>query len=525
MTFVSSTFFVFILLAVIAYFIIPLNYRWIALLAASILFYVSSGIIQGVFIVFSSLLTFFAARYMDDVYKKQDMQLKEAELTAEEKRTLKAKVKQKNKKILLITCLILICILLYCKIGNKVIAALQALFAAQSLDWMHVIVPLGISYYTFSLISYLADIYWRKDKAQTNYFKFALFVLYFPKILQGPISRHKNLENQLITGHSFDFTRVCYGCQLAIWGYFKKIVIADRLVIFVNQVFDNCYEYSGLIFVIAAMAGSVQLYCDFSGCMDIASGISQIFGIELEKNFDHPFFAKSAAEFWRRWHITLGSWFKDYVYMPLVISPRVMKIGQTVRERIGKRAGKAVMSIIPLGCVWILTGLWHGTGYNYIAWGLYWGVIIIISTVFAPEIKKLTALLRINTEAGSWKVWQMVRTFLLYSFGRLITLPEHLRTTWDILKRIVSKFDIWILFDGSLCNYGLDGKDLFIAVISIVILWSVSMLQRNGSLREKIAGNNLVIRWLIYYIAIFSIIVFGIYGPGYNSSTFIYMNY
>lgn len=526
MTFLSGMFLVFVAGTIVAYFAVPLRVRWMVLLAASIVFYVSSGIIKLPFLLAATLAAYGAARWMEQVYAVQDNWIRENAPDAAEKKKRIIQGKKKCRRILAAALVFIIGILVYCKAGARLIGAFGRIFAGGDFEWGHVIVPLGISYYTFSTVGYLADVYWRKDKAEKNFLKFLLFVCWFPHILQGPIARHKKLAAQLNEGHPFDYQRLCYGLQLALWGYFKKMVIADRLVIFVNTVFDNYMDYSGIIFIIAAMFSSIQLYCDFSGCMDIAAGISQIFGVELEKNFDHPFFSRSAAEFWRRWHITLGAWFKDYVYMPLVISPKVINLAKNIKKVFGNRAGKAAMSIIPLGCVWILTGLWHGTGYNYIAWGIYWGTIIILSSVFAPEIRRFTAFLRINTETQSWRAVQMVRTFLLFSFGRLITVPGHLRTTWDILKKIVAKHDIWTLVDGSVYKYGLDRQDFLLVAVSLLILWCVSRQQeKNESVRDKIAGYNSVIRWGIYYIAVFAIVIFGIYGAGYDSSAFLYMNY
>lgn len=525
MTFLSGIFFVFLLLTVAAYFIVPLGVRWIVLLVASLIFYISSGIEMVPFLLAAALISYLAALSMSRIYEREAAWVKETSPAREEKRAHMLESKRACRRILITALVPVIGILVYTKAAGRILAAVNLVFAGGTLEWGSVIVPLGISYYTFSVVGYLADVYWKKDEAEKNFFRFLLFACWFPQILQGPIARHKKLAAQLNEGHTFDYKRFCFGVQLALWGYFKKLVIADRLLIFVNEVFGNYMEYTGIVFVVATLLSSVQLYCDFSGCMDIAGGISQIFGIELEKNFDHPFFSKSAAEFWRRWHITLGAWFKDYVYMPLVISPRVIKLAQKVQKPFGKRAGKAVMSIIPLGFVWILTGLWHGTGYNYIAWGMYWGAIIIISTVFAPEIKRLTAFLRINTEAESWKIFQMVRTFLLFSFGRLITVPGHLRTTLDVVRNTLRSKDIWSLFDGSLYDYGLDRKNFQLALLSIAVLWCVSMLQKQGSVRDRIAGYNAVARWIIYYAALFAVIIFGIYGAGYDSSAFLYMAY
>lgn len=526
MTFISGIFFIFILAVTVLYFLFPLKYRWFILLLASLVFYLSWGYETLPVVLACVLLVYAAARRIDTIYSRQDEQIKNTAMDAQQKKQRKLRAKKRCRTILTVTALFLILILTICKVGDVMLEGISRFTQGSMPRWLKVVVPLGISYYTFSMLSYLADVYWRKEKAEHNFLKFLLFVLFFPKILQGPISRHKTLAPQLNEGHVFDYREFCFGLQLALWGYFKKLVIADRLSIFVNTVFSNCYdESSSLIFVIAAMFGSIQLYCDFSGCMDMARGICQMLGIDLEKNFDHPFFARSAAEFWRRWHITLGTWFKDYVYMPLVISPKLMKLAQKTKKKFGSRAAKNVMAVIPLACVWVLTGLWHGTGPNYIAWGIYWGILIICSNIFAPEIKKITDFLKIDTKARSWHVFQMARTFLLFSFGRLLTMPGHLRTTWDILKKTVQKFDVWILFDQSLYNYGLNQKNFNLAMTGIFVLWCVSMLQEKGSVREMIARNNVVIRWGIYLIAFFSVIIFGMWGAGYSSTGFTYMNY
>jgi D-alanyl-lipoteichoic acid acyltransferase DltB (MBOAT superfamily) len=525
MTFLSGNFLIFMIAAVALYFVFPLAHRWMALLAVSLVFYALSGPEKLPFLLVTTLVVYGAARWMDAVYESRAAYLAENKVDRAAKKELQKQDKKKCRRILNAALVIVLGILVYCKAGNRIAAALGSVLTEGRLDWFKVIVPLGVSYYTFSAVGYLADVYWKRAKAEKNFFKLLLFLCYFPQILQGPIARFGHLAKQLEEGHRFDAKRVSYGLQLILWGYFKKLVIADRLVIFINTVFDNFSEFRGVVFVVATLLSGLQLYCDFSGCMDIAGGISQIFGITLEKNFDHPFFAETAAEFWRRWHITLGAWFKDYVYMPLLISPRVTKLSQNVKKKFGNRAGRAVAVVIPLGCVWLLTGLWHGTGYNYIAWGIYWGAIIILSTVFAPEIEKLTALLRINTEAPSWKVIRMVRTYLLFSFGRLLTVPGSLHATLEVIQRTLSRHDIWSLFDGSLFGYGLDAQDFLLAGAAVLLLWMVSRAQEKGSVRDRIAGYNLVVRWGIYYMAFFAILIFGIYGPGYDSSAFLYMGF
>ena len=351
-------------------------------------------------------------------------------------------------------------------------------------------------------------------------------MVYFPHILQGPIARHRLLAHQLIEGHAFEYTRFCYGLQRMVWGFFKKMVIADRFSIIVTTVFNNPSEYTGLIFVVAILAAAIQLYCDFSGCMDIALGISECMGIKLEENFQRPFFSKSAAEFWRRWHITLGAWFKDYVYMPLAISPVLIKLSQKTKDKFGKRFAKSFMTVIPLVAVWLLTGIWHGTGWNYVVWGCYWGAIIIVTNVFALEIKTLTNKLHIDTSAPWWGWWQMVRTFLIFCGGRLLTAPGDLATTWEIIQRMFAEFNIWILFDGTLWRLGLDYPDFCVGILATVLLWWVSLQQEKGIvMRDKVAALPIVLRWSVYYAGIFAILILGMYGPGYEASSFVYMNY
>lgn len=511
MSLTSLPFFLLTTATVLLYYILPKRCQWIVLLLSSVAFYATYGFAQFVPMLLAAIAAYFAAKWIQEIYD------------AEEGGTA-AERKAKCKGNLLFAVAVLVILLLYAKLGNRVLQGLAGLLSLNG-DLMQAVVALGVSYYTFSLISYVADVYWRKDRAETNFLRLLLFVLYFPKVLQGPISRHKNLAPQLAQPHKFDYKEFCFGLQLMVWGYFKKMVIADRLAIFVNTVFGDVEHASGAHLLVAACFGAMQLYCDFSGCMDIAGGFSQILGLKLEPNFDHPFFSRSAAEFWRRWHITLGTWFKDYVYMPLVISPWLIRLSKGGRDRFGPRAGKAVMTVLPLLAVWLLTGLWHNAGWGYVVWGLYWGGMIICSTVFAPELKKLTAALRINTEAGSWRIFQMVRTFLLFVVSRIITIPGDLYVSWQVFQSITLNFHVENLVDGSLYTLGLDRPNFILAIVCMFVLWSASMLQEQGYVRERLAGSNIVFRWSAYYLLFFAVVIFGIYGPGYDASSFVYMKF
>ena len=526
MSLISLEFLGFLLAVLVFYYLFPLKFKWLVLLAGSIFFYVSTGPDGLPYLTAVSVIAYLAALGMQLLNQKQEQYFRNHEVDKDEKRKQKARVKKKCKIICVGASLVIILLLIWAKVGNlEWFHQLTGYFTGENQNVMNVIVPLGVSYYTFSAVAYVADVYWKKDKAETNYLKFALFLFYFPKILEGPISRHKNIGQQLCEGHRFDFKGISFGAQRMLWGFFKKMVIADRVAIVVNEVFGNWEEYPGSILLLAAVFGAFQLYCDFSGCMDIVCGASEMVGVKLEDNFSRPFFAKSAAEFWRRWHITLGTWFKDYIYMPIVVSPRMMKIVQKTGKIFGKRAGKTVMSVIPLFVVWLLTGLWHGTGLAYVAWGLYWGGLIIVSTVFEPEIKKVSAFLHIRTDSASWNFFRMVRTFFIFVVSRIITIPNNLQNTKYILGKIVTDFQVWKYFDGSLFDLGLDRANFLLCFVLLLVLWAVSMLQEKGSVRERIAGWNIVFRWALYYAAFFAVLIFGIYGLGYDAASFVYMNY
>lgn len=491
-SFISFYFIAFVFALVLFYYLIPRKSRWIVLLTGSVLFYSTAGIHPLITVLLSCVIVYFVSLIL--------------QMTDKKKRKFRC-------LILSLGIFTLLMVLVFTKF--------YVLF-----EWkFKYIVPLGISYYTFSAIGYMADVFWGKENAEKNFFKLALYLSFFPKILQGPLIKFRNLAPQLFEGHQFCYQDFCFGIQLAIWGYFKKMVIADRIAIFTSSVFANQKSFGGAILLISVVLAIVQLYCDFSGYMDIASGVAQMFGITLEKNFDHPFFARSAAEFWRRWHITLGVWFKDYVYMPLVISPRLIKASGKIGKIFGKRAGKAFLTIIPLSVVWILTGLWHGTGINYLVWGAYWGTMISLSTVFAPEIKRISKALHIDSERQGWKNFQMIRTFFLFCIGRILTIPGDLAVSKSILTRICTDIRPWQLVNDTMYAQGLEWKEIVFMFLMIGVFWFVSLQQRNGSVRKKISNWNIAIRCTIYACSVIFILIFGIYGPRYETSNFIYMQY
>ncbi len=516
MSFISFIFIIAVFVGLAIYWLFPNRIRWIIILIISLAFYWwAGGWEKLVFVIATSVIVFFTALRMEYIYTSQRFEV----LSREEK-------KKRAREYLIMGIVAVLFLLLYAKIGKNMSKWIQDTISEKNSILRDLIIPIGISYYSFGVIGYLADVYWRKDTAENNFFKFLLYMTYFPQILQGPIPRHKRLAIQFVEDRTFDYKIFCFGLQRAIWGYFKKLVIADRFAIIVKTVFGNTEKYGGQYIIVAVLASAVQLYCDFSGCMDIALGISESFGIKLDENFSRPFFSRSAAEFWRRWHITLGAWFKDYVYMPMVINSKLIKISKKIKDRIGMRASKNFMTIVPLAIVWLLTGLWHGTGLDYILWGCYWGLIIIISTIFAPEIKKFDEKLKINTNSKGWHVFQMFRTFIIFCGGRLLTVPGDIMITLKTVKSLCTTWNPWIWVDQSLYGLGLDRPNFWVGIFALVFMVIMSILQERGvHIRETVSKWFLPIRWIVYIVAIFTVLILGKYGPGFDAASFVYMNF
>jgi D-alanyl-lipoteichoic acid acyltransferase DltB (MBOAT superfamily) len=384
-------------------------------------------------------------------------------------------------------------------------------------------VPLGISYYTLMLIGYLLDTSWKISKPQKNPLKLLLFTCYFPQMISGPFTRYHEMEDQLYKAHTFDHTRITSGAQRILWGLFKKLVIAERLSVIVGTIYGNYEEYPGFYVLIAIVGYTLQVYADFSGCMDIIIGISELFGVKLPENFHTPFYATNLSEVWRRWHMTLGFWVKDYVLYPFLKSSFAQKIGKFAKKRWSKKAAKRIPTYCGMFLTWFTVGFWHGGSWNYILGsGMFFFVMIVGGMLLEPVFNRLIQWLHINTECFSWKLFQRIRTFFLFaasvSFGRASSTASAV-AMW---KNAFSEFNPWIFFDKSLYNLGVDQQDFGILVFSLLLFLVVSILQQKGSIRKRFAKQNIVFRWIVLFGLIFSILIFGYYGPGYDASEFIY---
>ncbi len=521
MTYNSLQFILFFAIFLILYLLMPrVRLRQTVILVGNVVFYkLASGFNMLAVLVGTSLVIYVTGRIIEHIYA--DYETKKEGLNPKEAAALFAGYKKHAKKFLLLAFLVILGILLYVKIG-KLLGFKEVGRITGLLKPKRVLIPLGLSYYTFSGIGYLLDIYWKKAKCEHDYFKLLVCMTYFPHIVQGPIGRYDKLMKQFGELPGFSYERVCFGCQRMLWGLFKKMVVADRLALFTGAVFAAPAQFAGFEIFLAALLCTVELYADFSGCMDIVIGAAETMGVTLDENFRRPFFSKSAAEFWRRWHITLGTWFKDYVYMPIAMSPRFMKKSVNIRKKRGNRAGQIFSSAIPLAVVWLLTGLWHGTGADYVAWGCYWGTIIILATILAPDLKKLTERLHINTESFGFQLFRMTRTLLLFAVGRMLTVTGSLTGFAQLVSGLFKEHRVWTLFDGSLYGHGLDYKNFCVAVVGILLIWISDMLGEHMRIRETLAKQPLPLRWFVYYGGIVLVLIFGMYGAAFDASSFVY---
>ncbi len=535
MPFTSFRFFFFLALVIVVYYIVPKRFQWAVLLVASYAFYLYSGIEQVVYIIGTTLFTYCAALFMQSLRNKNQKKIDSygEELTVDKKRELKKAVAKKIHTVQVITVLVNLGTLACLKYLNLFIGTANDMFTLfkwdASIPFVNLIVPLGLSYYTFNSIGYLIDIGRGKYAAEKHLGKFALFVSFFPSVVQGPLNRFGDVGVQLQQTHKLEYDNLKNGALLILWGLFKKLVIADRVSAIAGTVFaDGFTDYNGSQILFGVVAYSFQIYGDFSGGTDITRGAAQMMGINLPMNFERPFFATSMGDFWRRWHMSLGAWMREYVFYPIMLCKPVTALSKKMRKKHGAYAGKLVPSVAAPMVVFFLIGIWHGITSQYIVNGLYNAFLISGSVALVPVYKKMIEKLHINTEAFSYRIFQIFRTTILLFISRIIVRAPSLKDASLMIKALFTSvdFDFLLGLDGEIYNYGVSEREMTIVIISILVLLVVGVLQESGiKIRETLAKQNLLFRWGLVLLLIASILIFGVYGPDYNASDFIYGNF
>lgn len=531
MTLISFQFAVLLAVTTLLYFCFPLKYRWTVLLASSAVFYFFGGIGTGYFMVISIVCIYLIGLWLDKYNKAQKAYLKEhPDLTKEEKKAYRLDIQHKKRLILafgLVTCFSILVFLKYFNfLSAQTFSVLHLFGVSAQAPKIDIALPLGISFYTLQATSYIIDIYRGKHPAERNFAKLALFVSFFPQIIQGPIGRYNHLAPQLYEGHRFDFTRCKHGLQLALWGLIKKLAFAEYVGIIADTIFDGYRNYAGFMIFLGSVAYGLQVYADFSGGMDIIRGIAQIYGIDMAENFERPYFARSVSEFWRRWHITLGAWMRDYVFYPLSLSSAFANLGKKTRKIFGNYIGKKLPTFLASFIAFFLVGVWHGSSWKYVAYGLWNSGIITSSILLEPVYKKVQDKLKINTEAFSWKLFQIVRTFILISIGRIFSRADSFMDSVHMIQKMFSQFNPWIFTNGTLLKLGLSEKQLFLVFFMVLVIFAVSLVQENGiCIRTWLDKQNTLFRWLLIIVAIVFVLIYGAYGSSFSASDFVYQQF
>ena len=540
MSFTTINFILFAAAAVLLYFLLPLKkYKWTVLLAASYFFYLCAGYKFAAFILFTTISTYLFALWIERVSQKSKATVKEnkAVWDREQKKKYKNKIKIQKRLIMALVLVLNFGILAFLKYYNFFAGSLNDLLGIFGISFsaptLKLILPLGISFYTFQSMGYIVDVYREKITSEKNPFKLALFVSFFPQIIQGPISFYDQLAHQLYEPHKFDFTRFKHGIQLILWGYFKKLVIADRAVIALNTVLDNYTAYNGTTITFTVLLYALQLYVDFSGGIGISRGIAQIFGIDMVQNFKRPYFAKDINDYWRRWHITLGAWLKNYVFYPIAMSKQFINMSKNIKNtKFGStKAGAHIAKVLPTSIasliVFLIVGIWHGANWKYVGFGLWNGLIIMISILLKPVFDFVLKKLHINPKSFLYGIFRMFRTFLVVLVGYVFDIAPSFSGAINMIK--MSLFDQNIHAGiGQICNLGLGKKDYVVLLVGMLIVFAVSVVQERNSqtnLRTMLDKRPLILRWSLTVVCIITILIFGIYGPGYNPAEFVYMQF
>ncbi|MDO5403157.1 MAG: MBOAT family O-acyltransferase, partial [Eubacteriales bacterium] len=516
MSFTSLMFFVFLLIGALIYYVLPKKIQWAWLLIMSYAYYFTFSVKTSVFMIATTVIVYAGGRMLGRINadSSQYLAVHKENLDREAKKQYKNKVKKKKRSVVALVLILVFGILAVVKYYNFVFGNVNRLLADtghESLFPMLMLaLPIGISFYTFQSASYIIDIYQGKYECERNILKFALFVSFFPQLMQGPIGRFDRLSKQFYEGRSFDLKRIQFGLQRIGWGIFKKVVLADRTAPLVAQVFNNYQIYGGFYNIMAVLMYSVQLYMDFSGGIDIVIGAAEIFGIKIDENFRQPYFSKSIGEFWRRWHITLGAWMKDYIFYPLSLSSGMHKFGKWSKKHFGNTFGKTLPICFANILIFFIVGIWHGAAWKYIFYGLYNGFIIAISNLLEPLYSKAFEKTGIKNNSRPWKAFQIVRTFILVNIGWYFDMAVSARAAFSMMKHTVTECHLSQLTDGSMLGLGMSLKDYAVVISGCIVVLIVSILkERNVKIRESIAAKPIVIRWTIYYGVILAILLLG----------------
>lgn len=504
MSFGSIYFIMFFIVIVVINYILPKKIRKIWLLISSISFYLFSSIKAFFVLLAVILITYLFGLIVEKTCDKS------------------------KKKILLgISIFLVLIVLLILKYSKFIIINIDKLSVFKGLE---IILPLGISFFILQSIGYLIDVYRGNVNAEKNIVNYALFISFFPYIVSGPIERAKNILPQIKVLHSFNYDGFVSGMQKMLWGFFLKLVVAERAAMLANTVFNDYTNYSGLAMFVGILAYTFQLYFDFAGYSMIAIGVGKALGYNIMENFKQPYFAISINDFWKRWHISLTSWFREYLYIPLG----------------GNRKGK-YRKYLNIFIVFLVSGIWHGANWTFMVWGMMHGVYQILGDLTKSIRTRFVVLVGMKKDCFSYRLVQRLSTFTFVSIAWVFFRSADFKQAIEILYRAFAGFNIAESFGGSntyfyswipsglfltsngenwFLKLGLDAPDFIIFIFGVFVVFIIDIfLYRKKSPAQWINNQNIWFRWLVYLGVMFFILTFGIYGNGYDASSFIYANF
>ena len=503
MQFTSFDFLVFFPVVVLLFYVIPRRFRQLWLLLASYYFYMGWNAKYALLILASTVITYLCALLIDRAGMQSDGS-------------------GRRRKLILaagiVSNLAILVFFKYFYFLHDTLAALLAVCGVQlGESRLDILLPVGISFYTFQALGYTIDVYRGTVKAERNFVRYALFVSFFPQLVAGPIERSGNLLGQLrqisdkkLSEGPWSFEKATRGLLLMLWGFFMKMVIADRAAVLVNQVFGIYYMFSGVALTLAIVLFAVQIYCDFASYSVIAMGAAKVLGIDLMTNFEAPFFSRSIGEFWRRWHVSLSSWFRDYLYIPLG-GGRCSKLRKYFNNMV----------------TFVVSGLWHGASWHYVVWGAIQGVYIVIGDLLRPLKAKCTNYFHVRVKTFGYQFFQGLCTFFLFVLSLVFFRADTVRDAVYYIQRMFTTFDVWSLFDESVYYLGLDRKEMGILWLGILLLLIVDAyyVRKKALFDTLVKSQCLAVQYVIVAVLLVMVIVFGVYGEVYDASQFIYFQF
>ena len=508
MNYNSINFFaIFLPILISIYQLTPKKYRKYTLLGANYLFFLMLSKLLVIYQIINVVITFLFSNMLDAGKRSSIVNNYHAN-------------GKRNKKILMLGISLNLGILIVLKYTDFIG---ESLFGS---NWsaLNFLVPVGISYYTLQSISYLVDVRAKKYPAEQNIFNLALYLSFFATIMEGPITRYNDVNNSLFSGDPVTYTNLTVGYQRILWGLFEKVVIADHLANGVAYLFKQTYLV-GSLSLLAAVLCTLQMYMDFAGTIDIAIGSAHIFGVNLPENFRQPFFAKNASDFWHRWHITLGTFFRDYIFYPISLSKPIMRITKWTKKHFGKKCAKYIGPSIALLFVWLANGFWHGPRLTYIFYGIYYFILILLELIFEQPVRKIYIKMHINEYGIGPRIFRFIKLFIIVIIGEMFFRADTLTKGFSMFFSMFTDFNFSV-FREQWKYVGIGVTDYIIVFLGLILVFIIDVMkEKKISIREIIENRPAYQRWIFWYACILVIVFLGAYGQGFSSTDMLYAGF